>query len=152
MTASPSSDPSRAKDIQRVRRFGRFYTRRIGVVGELETELSLSEARLIFEIERLGAPSSSEVATALSLDPGYVSRQLAKLAERGYVEKRRSAEDGRRHLLSLAPAGAELHRRLSEHADQSVAQMLEPLDGGPELAHAQPRPQQRRVGEGEGQH
>lgn len=128
-TKTSRNDADRRAEIERVRHFSRFYTRRIGVVGHLETELPLSEARLVFEIERLGSPSSGELAAELALDPGYVSRQLSKLAERGYVEKRRSPDDGRRHRLGLAPAGLDLHRRLTEEANRNVAEMLEPLDG-----------------------
>ncbi|MEM8932753.1 MAG: bifunctional helix-turn-helix transcriptional regulator/GNAT family N-acetyltransferase [Acidobacteriota bacterium] len=122
--AAPALDPQ----IERLRRFNRFYTQRIGVLDP-GTDLSLATARLIFEIERLDAPVASEVARALGLDRGYVSRQLALLVDRGLIEKRRCETDGRRQILSLTDEGRAIHDRLSVRANASMAELLEPLDG-----------------------
>ncbi|MEM8995722.1 MAG: helix-turn-helix domain-containing GNAT family N-acetyltransferase [Acidobacteriota bacterium] len=117
-------------DVERIRRFNRFYTRRIGVLGQLHGELPLSQARLLFEIERLDAPPSAvDLAATLGLDPGYVSRQLAKLVERGAVHRERSPQDGRRQHLRLTPAGLEHHRRLTRRARADITGMVDDLDG-----------------------
>ncbi|MEO1085927.1 MAG: helix-turn-helix domain-containing GNAT family N-acetyltransferase [Acidobacteriota bacterium] len=127
--ADAGPDDRLTEDIERIRRFNRFYTQRIGVLGQLEGELPLSEARLLFEIERSdAAPSAADLATTLRLDPGYVSRQLGKLVDRGAVDKQRSSQDGRRQHLLLTPAGLELHRRLSERARADIAGMVGDLD------------------------
>ncbi|MEO1366757.1 MAG: MarR family transcriptional regulator, partial [Acidobacteriota bacterium] len=116
-------------DIERIRRFNRFYTRRIGVLGQLHGDLPLSQARLLFEIERPDAPpSAADLAATLRLDPGYVSRQLAKLVDRGAVHRERSSQDGRRHHLRLTPAGLEHHRRLTRRARVDIAGMVGDLD------------------------
>src|SRR3712207_4525199 len=93
--------------IDEVRRFNRFFTRRIGVLREglLHTPYSLTEARILLEIARRDAPSASELSRELGLDPGYLSRTLSRLEQQGLIEKLRSEADGRRRRLSLTPAG-----------------------------------------------
>ena len=122
------NDPLSESEVGRIRRFNRFYTQRIGVLDGLGTEIPLSQTRLLFEIESQDAPASVDVAQALDLDPGYVSRSLAGLVRRGWVAKRRCEYDGRRQRLELTEAGRELHDRLTERANAEVGAMLGALD------------------------
>src|SRR5215212_3420200 len=94
--------------IDAVRRFNRFFTRQIGVLGEglLHSPYSLTEARILFEIaHRDGLLTASDLSRELGLDPGYLSRILARLEQHGLVDKVRSEIDARQRLLSLAPGG-----------------------------------------------
>jgi DNA-binding MarR family transcriptional regulator/GNAT superfamily N-acetyltransferase len=114
------------KRVGRVRRFNRFFTRRIGVLREglLHTPYSLTEARLLLEIAHRDAPTASEMSRGLGLDPGYLSRTLARLEEQGLIERVRSGADGRRRLLSLTSAGEDAFFLLDERSREEVGEML----------------------------
>jgi DNA-binding MarR family transcriptional regulator/GNAT superfamily N-acetyltransferase len=114
------------KRVGRVRRFNRFFTRRIGVLREglLHTPYSLTEARLLLEIAYRDAPTASEISRGLGLDPGYLSRTLTRLEEQGLIERVRSGADGRRRLLSLTSAGEDAFSLLDERSREEVGEML----------------------------
>lgn len=112
-----------------VRRFGRFYTRYLGVLEEglLESPFPLPEARLIYEIAHHERTTATELAAELSLDHGYVSRLLSRLHERGVVQKETSPEDGRVTLLSLTQEGQSQFGKLNGASKKQVERILERL-------------------------
>ncbi len=118
--------------IEAVRRFNRFFTRRIGVLREglLHTPYTLTEARILFEIAHRDEPTASELSRELGLDPGYLSRMLSRLERRGLIEKTPSESDARRRLLSLTPEGTDAFSVLDARSREEVAEMLEGLSGG----------------------
>src|SRR3954467_5317287 len=91
----------------RVRRFSRFWTREIGLLqdGLLDTAHSLTEARVIYELGQVPEATATELAEALDLDPGHLSRVFSGLGASGVVARKRSPDDGRRQLLSLTRRG-----------------------------------------------
>jgi len=118
--------------IDAVRHFNRFFTRRIGVLREglLHTPHSLTEARILFEIANRDEPTASDLSRELGLDPGYLSRMLARLEQQGLIDKVRSETDARRRLLSLTPAGKEAFSLLDSRSREEVAEMLGELSEG----------------------
>src|ERR1700689_5414390 len=85
------------------RRFNRMYTRYIGTLNEglLNSEYSLAEARVLYEIATRTAPKASEIAETLGVDPGYLSRLLGKFERDGLLLKKTSEQDGRSAKLTL---------------------------------------------------
>jgi DNA-binding MarR family transcriptional regulator/N-acetylglutamate synthase-like GNAT family acetyltransferase len=118
--------------VDAVRRFNRFFTRRIGVLREglLHTSYSLTEARILFEIAHRDDPTASDLSRELGLDPGYLSRILAHLERRGLVEKVRSETDRRRRLLALTADGEDAFSLLDSRSREEVAEMLGELSEG----------------------
>jgi DNA-binding MarR family transcriptional regulator/N-acetylglutamate synthase-like GNAT family acetyltransferase len=118
--------------IDAVRRFNRFFTRRIGVLREglLHTPYSLTEARILFEISHRAEVAAADLSRELGLDPGYLSRILARLEQKGLIDKVRSETDARRRLLSLTLQGQEAFSLLDSRSREEVAEMLCELSEG----------------------
>ena len=118
--------------IDAVRRFNRFFTRRIGVLREglLHSPYSLTEARVLFEIAHRDELTASDLWRELGLDPGYLSRILGRLEQSGLIGKARSETDGRRRLLSLTPEGKDAFSLLDNRSREEVAEMLGDLSEG----------------------
>jgi DNA-binding MarR family transcriptional regulator/GNAT superfamily N-acetyltransferase len=121
----------RGMRVDDVRRFNRFYTRRIGALrdGLLGSEFSLPEARVLYEIAQSEDPTSTQLARELDLDLGYLSRLLQSLRKRGLVQARASPEDARRSLLSLTARGRKAFAVLDSRSREEVAGMLGKLPG-----------------------
>ncbi|MBV9777054.1 MAG: MarR family transcriptional regulator/GNAT family N-acetyltransferase [Acetobacteraceae bacterium] len=109
-----------------VRRFSRFYTRRIGLLHEglLGGPLSLAEGRLVYELAQRGTATARDLGAELGLDSGYLSRLLRGLEERGLLAKRPSEEDGRQTTLSLTPAGRDAFAAIDARSRAEVGAML----------------------------
>ena len=108
------------------RRFSRFYTRRLGLLtdGFLDSRFSLAEARVLYELAHRTKPTASEVANAIGIDRGYLSRILRGFIETDLVYKTSSREDARQNLLSLTPRGRVAFASIDERAQADVAAML----------------------------
>jgi DNA-binding MarR family transcriptional regulator/GNAT superfamily N-acetyltransferase len=115
--------------VEAVRAFNRDYTRVAGLLGEhlLDTPHSLTEARVIYELDRGRELSMLELRERIGLDAGYLSRLVSRLDRNGLVAKRRSPADGRVQLLELTEAGARARSTLAERAARQVEGLLEPL-------------------------
>ena len=118
--------------IEAVRRFNRFFTRRIGVLREglLHSPYSLTEARVLFEVAHRDQVTASDLWRELGLDPGYLSRILGRLEQGGLIGKARSETDGRRRLLSLTPEGKAAFSLLDDRSREEVAELLGELSEG----------------------
>ncbi|MDH0865111.1 helix-turn-helix domain-containing GNAT family N-acetyltransferase [Mitsuaria sp. GD03876] len=115
--------------IEAVRRFNRFYTRRIGVLNEglLDSEFSLTECRILWELAHLDAAdgiTATDLGRLLDLDGGYLSRLLRDLKERDLVRATRSEVDARQSLLQLSPAGRKAFKPLDKRSREQVGELL----------------------------
>lgn len=120
-----------------VRRFSRFYTRRIGALraGLLGSPYSLAEARVLYELAHRDRATAAGLAQELGLDPGYLSRLLGRLERRRLIRRERSASDRRQSLLSLTAEGRRVFLTLDTRSSAEVRTMLDRL----------PEPGQRRL-------
>ena len=87
----------------------------------------MTEVRVLYEIAHPPTATASELCKELGLDPGYLSRILAKFEKRGLVSKAASAADGRQSLLSLTARGQKTFAALDSRQNEEVAAMLRPL-------------------------
>ena len=117
--------------VRAVRRFNRFYTRKIGVLreGAYRSPFSLTQVRVLYELAHRDRPTATELGRDLGLDAGYLSRILRGFEKRGLVAKTRSATDGRRTHLALTTQGRKVFAPLDARSDDEVAAMLSGLSG-----------------------
>src|SRR5690348_10107052 len=118
-------------DISAFRQFNRTYTRLLGTLDEglLKSQFSLAEARVLFELANRKSPRAKEIAEELGMDPGYLSRILAKFERGGLLKRRASPADNRAAELSLTRRGqAEFAKinRLSQDQAHEILHNLAP--------------------------
>jgi DNA-binding MarR family transcriptional regulator/GNAT superfamily N-acetyltransferase len=119
-----------AQQIQRVRRFNRTVTQRVGALEDsyLRRGRPLGEARVVFEI----GPDGADVRTLrdrLGLDSGYFSRLLRSLEAEGLITVGRQPHDGRRRHVRLTARGeteCTVYDGLSNELAKSMLASLEP--------------------------
>jgi len=125
--ASPQDELER--DVAAMRRFNRFYTQKIGVLGEgwLHSPFTLTEARLLYEMAHRENPTATELGRDLGLDAGYLSRILASFEKKKLITRTPSESDGRRYHLALTEKGRKAFAPLEEDARIEIAGLLDPM-------------------------
>jgi DNA-binding MarR family transcriptional regulator/GNAT superfamily N-acetyltransferase len=115
--------------VDRIRRFNRFWTGRVGLLrsGLLETPYSLTEARVIFELAQRPRTELADVRRHLGIDAGYLSRIISRFKTDGLVEAETSSEDRRRQVLRLTSRGREVFADLDARSSAEVVALLDPL-------------------------
>ena len=88
--------------------------------------MSPPEAWVLGAIGHFQPITAREVAERMSIDEAQVSRAIKSLLARGFVKRRPAADDNRRKILTLSPAG----RRACERAMQLAGRRQEDLLDG----------------------
>jgi DNA-binding MarR family transcriptional regulator/GNAT superfamily N-acetyltransferase len=114
--------------VQRVRRFNRTLTQRIGVLNDeyLARHRPLGASRLLWEI----GPDGSDVRSLrarLELDSGYISRLLRSLETDRLVKVVPDRSDRRVRTVHLTKAGGAELKLLERLSDDLAWSLLEPL-------------------------
>lgn len=114
------------------RQFNRAYTRFLGTLNDryLHTDLSLAEGRVLYELETHPKLQAKEIADALGLDTGYLSRILSKFTKDGLVSRSTSEDDRRAANLRITERGRAMARTLNLRADKQAAAILKQLSAG----------------------
>jgi DNA-binding MarR family transcriptional regulator/GNAT superfamily N-acetyltransferase len=120
---------AQADAIAAVRRFGRFYTRQLGLLDEglLKSDFSLTEARVLYELAHRQAPTAADLCRDLGLDAGYLSRILKTFEQRGLMTRSAAPHDGRQTLLTLTEAGTAAFAPLNRASQEDVRAMIDRL-------------------------
>jgi DNA-binding MarR family transcriptional regulator/GNAT superfamily N-acetyltransferase len=131
MPSDLTESPGVVSETANFRRFNRMYTRFIGTLNEglLNSEFSLAEARVLYELATRTSPAAKEIAEGLGVDPAYLSRMLGKFERDGLLRKKISSHDGRYAELTLTVRGKAAFKKLnalSEAQAQSILQDLPP--------------------------
>ena len=123
------SSESLTNDMAVFRRFNRMYTQYLGTLNEglLESEFSLAEARVLYELANREAPRASDLVDGLVMDAGYVSRILGKFEREGLLKRKASVEDARSAELILTAKGRAAFKKLNARSDEQARGVLEAL-------------------------
>jgi DNA-binding MarR family transcriptional regulator/GNAT superfamily N-acetyltransferase len=111
--------------IPQIRAFNRDFSKLMGLLDPhyMGSEMSLIEARVLYEIRENQPVLARDVASTLDLDPGYLSRIVARLVKRGWIE-RGTGEDARERPLSLTKLGEKKYGELDEVTAAETARMI----------------------------
>jgi len=117
------------QQIDKIRAFNRFYTRQIGLLSEglHKSTFSLTEARVLFELNSSGAQVVGKLATTLELDPAYLSRILTRFKKANLVTLTTDPSDRRMRIAELTQTGRATYIKLQTAARDEVASLIEPL-------------------------
>lgn len=113
-----------------VRRFNRFYTRRIGALDEahLGSPYSLAEMRVLYEVAQTpDGISPKALAANTGLDAGYLSRILKRFESEGLMIRAPSRHDGRSVSVWLSSDGIRTYNDNRLVAEGAVEGLLGPL-------------------------
>jgi DNA-binding MarR family transcriptional regulator len=113
--------------IEKIRDFNRFYTSMIGVLDKhiLESPFSLSEARVLFEINRMEQCTARKIMDKMKIDEGYLSRILDRFVKTGLVRKIKSTEDARAYVLLVTPKGRRQFEKINKASSKALYNMVE---------------------------
>lgn len=110
------------KTINEIRKFNRFYTVSMGFLdaGYLDTEYSIVETRILFEIKMHKKCIQSDIVKTLHIDKSYLSRLMKRFYKNGLIEKVKSEEDKRATYILLTEKGSAETERLIELTNNQI--------------------------------
>ena len=132
LASDVAAGPADGAAVAAVRGFNRFYTNEIGLLrGKyLDTPYSLTEARLLFELAQRDTSEVTDLRRTVDIDPGYLSRILARFESDGLITRQRSAADGRRQVIKLTGSGRDVVAGLDARSAEETRDMLAGLRDG----------------------
>jgi DNA-binding MarR family transcriptional regulator/N-acetylglutamate synthase-like GNAT family acetyltransferase len=93
----------------------------------LNSQFSLTEARVIYELAHHEQTTAGSLGAELGLDAGYLSRILQGFKKRGLIGKQPSETDRRQSVLRLTEAGQAAFALLNARSQHQIAAMLSRL-------------------------
>ena len=91
----------------------------------VEGEVSLPEVAALARLDRGGPATAAALAKQEGISPQAMGATVAALQARGLVERRPDPGDGRRALLTVSAAGAEVLRVRRHARTEQLARVLE---------------------------
>jgi DNA-binding MarR family transcriptional regulator/GNAT superfamily N-acetyltransferase len=130
MKSNISPSATLESQIAAIRRFSRFYTRKLGIIEPklLASPWTLQEARIIYEIAQHDSCTATDLVETLGLDAGFLSRTLQALQRRQIVARKPSKADRRANELALTAKGRAAFAELERRSHHEVGALLAGLD------------------------
>jgi len=127
--SNASTDPALQPAVAAFRHFNRWYTRFLGVLDEqwLKGGYSLTEARVMYELATRHASTAKEIASALGIDPAYLSRVIVRLEKDLLLKREASKRDARSAHLALTRQGKSRMAKLNALSENQACGVLTAL-------------------------
>lgn len=112
--------------MEKIREILQITMRRFGVLDKNccsigNTEISLVQSHILYEIDKRNQPSMQEIAEIIGMDITTFSRQIQSLAKMELVNKQQSMTDKRVYVLQLTTQG----KAIATSIDTQMNQYLE---------------------------
>jgi len=109
-------------EMQQIRETFHLMTRRLGLLDKNcckvgDTDISVTQSHILYEINKRYQPSMQEIADALGIDITTFSRQIQTLIKLDLVIKGEHLEDRRVYVLSLSEEGEHIVNTISEYVN-----------------------------------
>lgn len=120
------------KTIHEIRKFNRFYTVNMGFLnsGYLDTDFSIAETRILFEILHYTKCFQSELTKNLHIDKSYLSRIIKRFHKEGLIEREQSDADKRAVYIYLTEKGRRETEQLIALTNSQIENKIHTLSSG----------------------
>jgi len=116
--------------IDKIRDFNRFYTSHLGILNNqfLDSPYSLSEIRVLYEINGQKNITAKDLCQLLGLDKGYLSRILKLFDKKDIIKKVTLKTDRRSYQIDLTAKGKKLLDMLQKRSNGQIGDFTDRLD------------------------
>ncbi|MBX9976605.1 MarR family winged helix-turn-helix transcriptional regulator [Cytobacillus firmus] len=116
--------------IEKIKKFNRFYLNVVGLYAQYSkgSPYSMSEAMILYEIDKRKRCTASQLSEYFDFDKGYVSRMIHKLSKQKLIERVSDNQDKRKKYLHITEKGQKVLKELSDNASNDVRRMIEKID------------------------
>jgi DNA-binding MarR family transcriptional regulator len=116
-------------ELEEIRETFHVMTRRLGLIDKCgckvgQTDISVTQSHILYEINKRRKPSMQEVAEALGMDITTFSRQIQTLMKLDLVIKTEHMEDRRINILSLSETGLQVVREIGEQMNAYFSEVF----------------------------
>lgn len=117
-------------NIYKIRSFNRFYTSHLGILNNhfLDSPYSLSEIRILYEVNDHRNITAQELCQLLRLNKGYLSRILKLFSKTNIITKAPSQVDRRAYHIKLTEEGKKLLNELESRSKEQIERFINQLN------------------------
>lgn len=115
--------------IELIREFNRFYTVIIGILNRnfLGTDYSVTETRILFELQSNSENTANALIEKLQIDKSYMSRILKSFEKKGFITKQVVSGDKRSYMIQLTQEGKDKIAELIKVTNRQIEGLVEQL-------------------------
>lgn len=113
-----------------IRKFNRFYTVQLGYLNQnyLGSGFSVTETRILFEVNSADGISAKELCSLLQLDKSYMSRMIRSFEKNGIIRREVSKSDKRANCIFLTEKGKTEVSRLIGITNENIFKIVAEMD------------------------
>jgi Transcriptional regulators len=115
--------------VNAIREFNRFYTNILGLLDRhiLSSDYSLTEARILFELNETGCCMANVLSAKLDVDKSYLSRITGRFEKEGLISKKTAHQDNRANYIRITERGSRVIHDLIDKSNHQIIQLINSL-------------------------